>query len=172
MTPTQDRIELEELKSRVDLAEVMQAYGVTLKASGKSLVGRCPFHDDDKPSLSVTGKLWQCFGCEAAGDVLSFLQLKEKVDFPGAVALLKGWGGEPDAQERELRSKRAEVLERMAHLYHQAFWNSSEAQDFVSARGLEDRDSWQAFRLGYCDGSLAQKFGQGAATDLLHETDF
>ena len=41
--PTQDRTELDDLKARVDLAAVMEAYGVTLKASGKSLVGRLPF---------------------------------------------------------------------------------------------------------------------------------
>lgn len=89
MTPTQDRSQIEDLKASVDLAAVLESYGIALKTSGQSKVGRCPFHDDDKPSLSVTGGLWQCFGCEAAGDVLSFLQLKEKVDFAAAVKLLK-----------------------------------------------------------------------------------
>lgn len=171
MTPTPDRQELEALKEGVDLAAVMAGYGVELKPKGKSLVGHCPFHDDEKPSLSVTGKLWQCFGCQAAGDVLSFLQLKEKVDFPGAVALLRNWKGAPDPQEGERRSQRAEVMERMAHLYHQSFWESSEAQAFLTARGLDDRDTWQAFRVGYCDGSLAQRFaGNGPAAETLRAT--
>lgn len=91
MTPTQDRIEIDELKATTDLAAVIESYGVVLKPSGKSQLGRCPFHEDDKPSLSVTGPLWQCFGCQAGGDVLSFLQLKEKVDFAAAVKLLKNW---------------------------------------------------------------------------------
>lgn len=169
MTPTADRTEIEELKAGVDLAAVMESYGVTLKTSGKSKVGRCVFHEDDKPSLSVTGQLWQCFGCQAAGDVLSFLQLHEKVDFAGAVALLKRWNGQPDAEEREKRTLRAEALERMAHLYHQAFWESPEAQDYLKARGLDDRDVWQAFRIGYCDGSVAQKFAGGPAGELLQE---
>lgn len=158
MTPTTDRREIDDLKARVDLAALIQGYGVELKPQGKSLVGRCPFHDDTTPSLSVTGSLWQCFGCQAAGDVLSFLQHIEKVDFGGAVALLKSWDGQPDLQEREQRSQRAEVLERMANLYHQAFWESQEAQDFLASRGLDDRDTWQAFRVGYCDGSLAKRF--------------
>lgn len=115
MTPTTDRREIDELKARVDLAALIQGYGVELLPQGKSLVGRCPFHDDTTPSLSVNGSLWQCFGCQAAGDVLSFLQHIEKVDFGGAVALLKRWDGQPDLQEREQRSQRAEVLERMAN---------------------------------------------------------
>lgn len=172
MTPTQDRTEIEELKASVDLAALMESYGVVLKPSGKSKVGCCPFHDDDKPSLSVTGGLFQCFGCQAAGDVLSFLQLKEKVDFPAAVRLLKTWSGQPDTDGREKRAQRSEVMERMAHLYHQAFWESADAQNYLRARGLDDRDTWQAFRVGYCDGSLAKKFGGGPAGELLQELGF
>lgn len=163
------RDEIEALKDSVNLAELMAAYGVPLKAKGKSQVGHCPFHQDDKPSLSVTGKLWQCFGCQAAGDALSFLQLKEKVDFTGALALLKQWQGVPDGAEREQRQHRAEALERMAHLYHQAFWESDVAQDFLKARGLDDRDTWQAFRVGYCDGSLAARFDSGPGGKALRQ---
>jgi len=169
VTPTPDRQDLDNLKASVDLAAVMESYGVELKTSGKSKVGRCPFHDDDRPSLSVTDGLFQCFGCQAAGDVLSFIQLKEKVDFAAAVKLLKSWTGQPDAGEREKRTQRAEALERMAHLYHQAFWESPEAQDYLKARGIDDRDTWQAFRIGYCDGSLAEKFAGGPAGELLQE---
>ena len=172
MTPTQDRTEIEELKASVDLAAVMESYGVVLKPSGKSKVGCCPFHDDDTPSLSVTGGLFQCFGCQAAGDVLSFLQLKEKVDFPAAVRLLKTWNGQPDTDDREKRTQRTEVMERMAHLYHQAFWASADAQNYLRSRGLDDRDTWQAFRIGYCDGSLAKKFSGGPAGELLQELGF
>ncbi|MFN8613794.1 MAG: CHC2 zinc finger domain-containing protein [Vulcanimicrobiota bacterium] len=172
MTPTQDRTEIEELKASVDLASVMENYGVTLKPSGKSQLGCCPFHDDDKPSLSITGGLWQCFGCQAGGDVISFLQLKEKIDFPSAVKLLKSWSGRPDADERAKRTQRAEVMERMAHLYHQAFWESADAQNYLKARGLDDRDAWQAFRIGYCDGSLAKKFSGGPAGETLQELGF
>lgn len=171
MTPTPDRKEIDDLKTSVDLVALMQSYGVGLKAKGKSFVGCCPFHDDDTPSLSVTGSLWKCFGCEAAGDVLSFLQLKEKVDFPGAVAILRHWKGEPDTDGREKREQRAEVLERMAHLYHQAFWESADTQAFLKARGLDDRDLWQAFRVGYCDGTLAGRFaGNGPAAETLRAT--
>jgi len=95
MTPTPDRTEIEDLKASVDLAAVMESYGVTLKTSGKSKVGCCPFHDDDKPSLSITGPLFQCFGCQASGDVLSFLQLKENVDFSAAVTLLSAGTDSP-----------------------------------------------------------------------------
>jgi len=49
VTPTQDRIEIEELKASIDLAAVIESYGITLRTSGKSRVGCCPFHEDDSP---------------------------------------------------------------------------------------------------------------------------
>ncbi len=58
--------EINTLKESVDLAAVIQGYGIDLKKSGKSYKGYCPFHEDTKsPSLSVTPaeNLWQCFGC-------------------------------------------------------------------------------------------------------------
>lgn len=52
--------ELDTLKAQVDLLALIRASGVELKKSGKNYLGRCPFHDDNKPSLSVNvnEKLW------------------------------------------------------------------------------------------------------------------
>ena len=65
------RQELNDLKARVDIAEVFRATGLELSKVGKGLFCRCPFHEDDEASLSVTPAegLWNCFGCEAGGDV-------------------------------------------------------------------------------------------------------
>ena len=68
------RSELDALKARVDIAEVIRSTGLELRRVGKGLFARCPFHDDGEASLSVTSAegLWNCFGCEAGGDALSF----------------------------------------------------------------------------------------------------
>ena len=48
-------------------------------------------------------------------------------------------------------------MERLASLYHKCFLDSSEAQEYLRSRALPERDLWQAFRIGYCDGSLHSK---------------
>lgn len=65
------RSDLDDLKYRIDLSAVIRQSGVDLRPVGKNLMGLCPFHEDQTPSLSVNGPLWNCFGCEAGGDVLS-----------------------------------------------------------------------------------------------------
>jgi DNA primase len=85
--------EIERVKREIDLAAVIRARGVELKAQGGDLVGRCPFHDDHDPSLRVTpGKgLWRCMSaaCGATGNVIQFVQKFDGVSFRHAYELLK-----------------------------------------------------------------------------------
>jgi hypothetical protein len=76
------------------LVQVIQSYGVELRRSGKELVGRCPFHDDRRPSFSVNPdkEKWHCFGCNAGGDAVTFVMRIENVGFKDAVKML---GREP-----------------------------------------------------------------------------
>ena len=72
------------------LVQVVQSYGVELRPAGKELVGLCPFHDDRHPSFSVNPQKekWHCFGCQAGGDVITFVMKMEKIDFKAAQKLL------------------------------------------------------------------------------------
>jgi DNA primase len=83
---------IEELKRGVDLVALVESRGIQLKKTAKGYVGLCPFHEDHNPSFSITTdkNLWQCFGCGKGGDVIRFVELYDKVDFPRAVALLAG----------------------------------------------------------------------------------
>ena len=60
--------ELEQLKSEISVQRLVEGAGVVLKKIGKDLSGKCPFHEDEQPSLVVTPakNLWHCFGCQAA----------------------------------------------------------------------------------------------------------
>ncbi len=61
--------ELERLKTEVSVARLVEAAGIKLERRGKDWIGRCPFHEDDTASLSITPdkNLFHCFGCGAAG---------------------------------------------------------------------------------------------------------
>jgi DNA primase len=163
------RTEIDELKSRVDLAELIRRSGVELKQVGKNLLGRCPFHEDQTASLSVNEqeRLWNCFACQAGGDALSFIQLKEKVDFPKAVELLKEFALQAPAPPPSNGKKipgpldplpgglnRQDLLKRVAELYFKRFRECDEPQKYLIGRGLGSRELWDVFRVGYADGSL------------------
>jgi DNA primase len=86
--PEQD---LETIKTRVSVQAMVGGSGVELKASGKDLVGRCPFHDDSTASLVVTPHkdLWHCFGCGAAGGPMDWVMRVRGLSFRHAVEVLK-----------------------------------------------------------------------------------
>jgi len=79
----------DEIKQRVDLVEFIGRH-VRLSRNGKGYKGRCPFHDDQNPSLTVDREkgVWHCFGCGAGGDVFSFLQKIDNIDFKEALQQL------------------------------------------------------------------------------------
>jgi len=76
--------QIDQVKQRYPLVAVIEAKGIALKKQGKQYMGRCPFHEDKKPSLSVdpVKGLFHCFGCGAGGDVLGFLSRIENKPLP------------------------------------------------------------------------------------------
>ena len=83
--------EVGRLKSLVAIKDLIGRY-LPLRRSGKNFVARCPFHDDRRPSFVVypTTQSFYCFGCRAAGDVLSFLMRVEQMNFPETLRVLRG----------------------------------------------------------------------------------
>ena len=84
--------EIERLKTEVSLVRLVESSGVKLARKGKDeLAGRCPFHDDDTPSLSVNAakNLFRCFGCDVGGGPIDWVMKAEGVSFRHAVELLR-----------------------------------------------------------------------------------
>ena len=163
MTPAVDRLELEDLKAGVDLLALVRQSGLEPKKKGKNWLCHCPFHEgDETPSLSIQGSLWNCFGCEAGGDALSWLQLKEKLSFAEAVARLRDLSSTaaPTTHQADPDTKlpggfkRQELLARIAELYHKRFAENLDGQEYLKGRGLGSPELWKAFQVGFCDGSL------------------
>lgn len=68
--------DVDSIKQRNSIADVIAAYGVALRESGAHLVGHCPFHEDEQPSFAVfpETRSFYCFGCNAGGDVIDFVR--------------------------------------------------------------------------------------------------
>ena len=81
---------LDEIKSRIDLVELISSYGVEVKTAGTSKKACCPFHREKTPSFHInesTG-LYHCFGCGESGDAIRFVEKMEGLSFTDAVRKL------------------------------------------------------------------------------------
>jgi DNA primase len=87
-----DEFEKDEVKKGVDIVSLFSSFGVHLEKKGKSWMGRCPWHEDSTPSLSVDQEkgLYNCFGCGESGDAFDLVMKERGLDFPSAVKFLKG----------------------------------------------------------------------------------
>ena len=132
------------------------------RAGANEYVGRCPFHDERTPSFGVNPieKVYYCFGCQASGDVFTFVMETEGLDFPGALQTLADRFGvelqteqeDPKAAEKRQRRERLQsLLGRTAAYYARYLWEAREARsarDYLQSRGLRE-ETLQAFRVGY-----------------------
>ena len=86
-----DEFEKDEVKKRVDILSLFSSFGVSYEKKGRSHMAKCPWHDDDTPSLSIDqGKgLYNCFGCGESGDIFDLVQKMEGIDFKESLKYLK-----------------------------------------------------------------------------------
>jgi DNA primase catalytic core len=161
-----DKAEIERVKRANELVEFIRGRGVALMQRGKQLVGLCPFHDDHEPSLVVDQRkqLWNCLGaCREGGDVYRFVMKADGVDFREAHLQLKASAGigEQESEARafgaELKPEDLQWLERAVDHYHKRLLETPVAQDYLRSRGLTAAEIATSFRLGYSDGTLAEK---------------
>jgi DNA primase len=84
------RSEVDEVKRRVRIEDIASRY-VQLRPGVRTYTGKCPFHDDQRPSFTVypESQTFYCFGCRTHGDVITLLMRIEKLTFPEALKALE-----------------------------------------------------------------------------------
>lgn len=148
---------IRELKSHADIAQVIENF-LPLKRSGNGrYVGRCPFHDDRSPSMSVnpTIGIYKCFACGAGGDVFKFVREHEKLDFRGAVEWVANYVGfalpQLDNENAEVSEERA-MVRKLNELACQWFESqlsmSQKALEYLANRHITE-ETRKLFHIGY-----------------------
>ncbi|MDO5310050.1 MAG: CHC2 zinc finger domain-containing protein [Planctomycetia bacterium] len=91
---TRDFDQREQIRDAIDIVDLVERY-VPLRRQGANYVGRCPWHDDSRPSLQVnaTRQTFKCWVCNIGGDVFSFVMRIENVEFPEAMQILADMAG-------------------------------------------------------------------------------
>lgn len=154
--------DIEQIKQRISIAEIVGEY-VQLKSAGVgSLKGLCPFHDEKSPSFNVRGDqgFYHCFGCGEGGDVYKFLQKVENITFYEAVekcATKISYQIQYESGSRDDGINRARLLaaNEAAAKYFADQLNSTEAQEarnFLSSRNF-DKSAAELFGVGYAPKS-------------------
>ncbi len=145
---------VEEIKRRLDVSEVVGSY-IQLKPAGRNHKALCPFHHEKTPSLMVSDDkgIWHCFGCSEGGDIFSFVQKMDGLEFTGALETLARRAG-VNLEDKQ-RGPSSEIKERayqaneLATKYYQAVLaRSPAAQAYLKKRGFSAK-TIGAFRLGY-----------------------
>jgi len=155
------REQIEQVRLSLDIVEVVREYVPSLKASGRSVKGLCPFHTEKTPSFFVHAEkgVFKCFGCGESGDVIAFLSKIESISFTEALEKLAARAGvvlkkdeTPKQQESEsLRDQLFRLLENALRYYEGNLWDSAHggaARQYLHERGISEATS-QKFRLGF-----------------------
>jgi DNA primase len=153
--------DIELVRSRSPIDEVVGEYLQLRSAGGGSMKGLCPFHEEKTPSFNVTPArgLWYCFSCAEGGDVIAFVRKIDTLSFTEAVERLAArvgielryeQGGHVPGQEQSKRRRLLEAHRAAAEFYSQQFLTASAApgRDFLASRGFEIADA-QRFGIGY-----------------------
>ena len=151
--------DIEEVKSRVNIADVVGEYVSLKNASVGSLKGLCPFHDEKSPSFNVRPMqgFYHCFGCGEGGDVYKFLQQMESISFYEAVEKLAARVGfeltYEDGGPAQDQGQRSRILEAntAAAAFYQSQLMTDDAipgRDFLKGRGF-DKAAADHFGVGF-----------------------
>lgn len=156
--------EVEEVKARVDLVDLVSQY-VTLKKAGANYKGNCPFHQEKTASLMVSPQkqIWKCFGCGKGGDAFRFIMEIEHLEFGDALRMLAQKAGvtlQPRTKAEHQTQGKKEKLYRinsLASLVWQKFLLESPAGqpalEYLKKRMITEQ-TIKAWRLGWAPSNL------------------
>lgn len=174
----------EELVSEIieknDIVDVISQY-MNLKKRGRNYTGLCPFHSEKTPSFSVSQdkQLFYCFGCGVGGNVSTFIQKIEKMNYPESLMFLAERAGievkenisSKDAEKAKRKQLLMKINKEAARFFYKNLINNPEAMKYLQNRGLSI-DIIKKFGLGYSlnswDGLKNFMVSKGIKPELLY----
>jgi DNA primase len=152
------RDDIDRVRAATNLVDLVAGV-TTVKRQGRAYVAVCPFHQEKSPSLSLDPArgLYHCFGCGKGGDVFTFIQETQGLDFNESLELLARHAGiqlEVDpgaARQRGERDQMVEAVRHAADFYHRTLKNDPDAgpaRSYLRGRGI-DGATVDEYRIGF-----------------------
>lgn len=153
---------VQQIKDKLSIIDVVSGY-VKLDRAGNSLRARCPFHAERTPSFHVSPDrgTYHCFGCGVGGDIFTFVQEIEGLDFKGALKILADKAGveivyekgKNNKGERDERERLFELLE-VAAIFYVSHLDDA-ARTYLKERGIAD-ETVKNFRIGWAGNAWSE----------------
>ncbi|MGH9517605.1 MAG: DNA primase, partial [Terriglobales bacterium] len=174
------------LKQQADIVRIVGGYISLRKSGAQNYSGLCPFHKEKSPSFSVHAarQFYHCFGCQASGDVFSFVQKIENITFPEAVRAVaqklgvpmpkQAFSTEAEAKDARLRTALLEIHERACFFFQECLRRpeGARAREYLAGRGLNE-DTIRQFRIGFAQDSgflLRDRLKSEFSEEVLRES--
>ncbi len=147
---------VEQIKEKLNIVDVVGRY-IKLEKAGANLKAKCPFHNEKTASFFVSPSRnnYYCFGCNAKGDIFTFVQEFERVDFVEALKILADIAGVKivyekgaDKQVRSEKEKLLALTESAVNHFEKNLPKNPPALEYLKGRGLKER-TISDWRLGY-----------------------
>ena len=154
---------VQQIKDRLNIIDVVSAY-VELTRAGKHMKARCPFHSEKTPSFNVSPErgMYHCYGCGAGGDMFTFIQAIEGVDFKGALTLLAAKANVElvpvSPQKKSERDKLYAVLDDATKFYESQLSTSASSLAYLEKRGVTAA-AIEKWRIGFVPGPPSASWG-------------
>ncbi len=164
------RSPVEEIKERLSIIEVVGSY-VELHKAGKSYKGKSPFTNEKTPSFFVSPDrgMYYCFSSQKGGDIFTFIQEMEGVDFKGALKILADRANvelvPEDPKKRDARESQYALLEAATDFFFRARSDAPIVEAYIADRGVTGT-SVHTWRIGYAKDEWR------ALRDYLHKLGF
>ncbi|OHB01327.1 MAG: DNA primase [Candidatus Zambryskibacteria bacterium RIFCSPLOWO2_01_FULL_35_19] len=146
---------VEQIKEKLDIVDIISGY-IKVEKAGINYKAKCPFHNEKTPSffISPTRQSFYCFGCGEKGDIFSFVEKFEGLDFKGALETLASKAGVELKNFKQTndvkgeKDKLFEIMEKATQIFEKQLIENKEALNVLKKRGVTN-DSIAKWRLGF-----------------------
>lgn len=146
---------VEKIKERLSIVDVISSY-IQVDQSGKNFKAKCPFHNEKTASFYISSDrgTYYCFGCGEKGDIFSFVEKFEGIDFYGSLKMLAERAGitlevrNNDGKEKDKKELYYEILEEATKFFVVNFDKEPSTRAYLLSRGITDA-TIKSFRVGY-----------------------
>ena len=148
---------IEQIKSRLNIVDVVSSY-LKLDRTGGNFKARCPFHNEKTPSFFVSPErnTFHCFGCNKGGDIITFVQEIEGIEFPDSLRILAQRAGvEIGFEDKNAKSEKGRLIAVMATactFYQEELAKNAPVKKYLKDRGLTD-ETIALFKIGFAQDS-------------------